>query len=107
MATKKTKTITKKNKVVETTRRENGQGSLYQRANGLWACSFYIVNKEGKKVRKHVYAKSRMEAIKKMQDVQGRAFVMTDDLIKGKNFGELCEDWLLVFKKAAVSSRTF
>lgn len=107
MTTKKTKTITKKNKVIETTRRENGQGSLYQRANGLWACSFYIVNKEGKKVRKHVYAKSRMEAIKKMQDVQGRAFVMTDDLIKGKNFGELCEDWLLVFKKAAVSSRTF
>ena len=31
------KKITKKNKIIETTRRENRQGSLYQRANGLWA----------------------------------------------------------------------
>lgn len=98
--------VNKKNKVVRKTRRPNGEGSVYKRSNGIWTGSIFVNDSSGKKVRKHVCGNSEIEVIKKMGELKGKILI-ADIHLKDKTFGELCLDWLLVFKKSAVSPRTF
>lgn len=99
--------VTKKNKIVERTRRSNGEGSLYKRKDGRWGGSVYFKTRDGKNVRKHFYGRTEMEVLKKMSDYSGSLAPISNISLDGKTFGELLEDWLLVFKKASVSPRTF
>lgn len=97
----------KKLKVVEKTRRKNGEGSIYQEKNGLWIGSIWIEQPDGSKKRKKVSGHSQMEVSKKLVELTGRMNAMKDTMYSGKTFGELMMDWLLIFKKSSVTPRTF
>ena len=97
----------KKNKIVEKTRRKNGEGSIYQEKNGLWVGSIWIEQPDGSKKRKKVTAHSQIEVSKKLVELTGRMNALKDTIYSGKTFGELMQDWMLIFKKAAVTPRTF
>lgn len=96
----------KKNKVIEKTRRSNGAGSIYQQSNGLWTGKIWLTNPEtGEKVRKTVYGHSETEVSDKLVKLSG-SMTPLNGTFAHKTFGELFEEWLLVFKKSAVSPRT-
>ncbi len=97
-----------KNKVVNKTRRANGEGSIYQRADGRWAGYVSLgYNEKGYQQRKVVYGRSQAEVAKKLSEISGRIQSNSYELVEEKTFGELMLDWLLVFKKSAVTPRTF
>lgn len=98
-----------KNKVQNKTRRANGEGSIYQRSSdGKWVgCITIGYDEKGNQKKKSVYGNSQTEAVKKLSEISGRIKSNSYELIETKTFGELMLDWLLVFKKSAVSPRTF
>ena len=97
-----------KNKVVNKTRRANDEGSIYQRSDGRWAGSITIgYDEKGQQKKKTVYGNNQTEVAKKLADISGRIKSNSYELIENKTFGELMSEWLLVFKKSAVSARTF
>ncbi len=97
-----------KNKVVHKTRRSNGEGSIYKRKDGRWAGYVSIgVGDDGRTKRKLVYGRSQAEVAKKLYDISGRLKTNSYDLIEKSTFSELMRDWLWVFKKNTVISRTF
>ena len=103
MANSKSKT--KKKKVV---RRGKNEGSVYQRNDGRWCAVVSLgYDNDGKRVRKIFYGWTRSEVAMKMTAALGEklngghASVINDDL------RTLIHDWLVTFKQANVSPRTF
>ena len=98
-----------KNKVVTKTKRTNGEGSIFQRKDtGIWVGSLTIgYDEKGRQKRKTVYGKNQTEVAKKLSEISGRIKNNSYEIIEHKTFGELMCEWLLVFKKSAVSPRTF
>ena len=98
-----------KKKVVSKTRRNNNEGSIFQRkSDGKWVGSLTIgYDDKGQQKRKYVYGNSQTEVAKKLAEVSGRIKSNSYELIESKTFGELMVDWLLVFKKSSVTARTF
>lgn len=97
----------KKNKVIEATRRGNGMGSIYFRKDGIWTGKIWVENPEtGERIRKTVYGKSETDVSDKLVKLSG-SMTPLNGLFKNKTFGDLFEEWLLIFKKSAVSPRTF
>ena len=97
-----------KNKVVNKTRRANGEGSIFQRKDGRW--TGYVTlgyKKDGSPIRKFAYGKSKSEVIKKLSEINNKIRNNTYELIENNNLEELMLDWLLTFKKCAVTPRTF
>ena len=97
----------KKNRIVTKTRRNRGEGSIYQRKDGRWCGYVNISQKGGTKVRKVVYGKSQMEIAKKLSEISGRIYSNSYDLVEQNTFGTLMFNWLMVFKKSSVTPRTF
>ena len=90
------------------TRRKNGEGSIYQQKNGLWTGKIWVENPAtGERKRKTVYGKSRTEIAKKLVEISGSMTPLNSKEFRNKSFGDLFEEWLLVFKKSAVAPRTF
>lgn len=103
MANSKSKT--KKKKAV---RRGKNEGSVYQRNDGRWCAVVSLgYDSDGKRVRKIFYGWTRSEVAMKMTAALGEklngghASVINDDL------RTLIHDWLVTFKQANVSPRTF
>ena len=98
-----------KNKVQSRTRRGNNEGSIFQRGfDGRWVgCITIGYDENGKQKKKTVYGNSRTEVAKKLLDISGRINTNSYELIESQTLGELMTDWLLVFKKSAVSPRSF
>lgn len=103
MANSKSKT--KKKKIV---RRGKNEGSVYQRNDGRWCAVVSLgYDSDGKRVRKIFYGWTRSEVAMKMTAALGEklngghASVINDDL------RTLIHDWLVTFKQANVSPRTF
>ena len=103
MANSKSKT--KKKKAV---RRGKNEGSVYQRNDGRWCAVVSLgYDNDGKRVRKIFYGWTRSEVAMKMTAALGEklngghASVINDDL------RTLIHDWLVTFKQANVSPRTF
>jgi integrase len=95
-------------KKVRRTRRGNGEGSIYQRQDGVWCAVVSIGNDEkGKLKKKYIYAGTRTEVIKKMSDFTGKMQRNMASAANKYTIGELMLEWLLVFKKHAVTPRTF
>lgn len=100
--------MAKKNKVVNKTRRANNEGSIFQRKDGRWAGYVSMgFDGEGKPIRKIIYGKNQTEVAKKLSEISGRLQSNSYEILEKKTFGELMKEWLLVFKKSAVSPRTF
>ena len=90
-------------------RRQNGEGSIYQRKrDGRWIGSVTIgYDENGVQKKKCVYGNSRAEVAKKLTDLNGKVKSYSYDVLNEKNFEELMQDWLMVFKKSSVTPRTF
>lgn len=97
----------KKNKVVEKTRRKNGEGSIYQDKNGRWTGAIRIEQDDGTRIRKKVYGKSEADVSKKLVELTGRMNLLKNSNLANKTFGQLFKDWLLIFKQSSVTPRTF
>jgi integrase len=54
-------------------RRANGQGSVYQRKDGLWVGAAYVLQSDGTYKRQQVYGKSEDEASRKLVQMQSRS----------------------------------
>ncbi len=97
-----------KKKVLSKTRRANNEGSIYKRKDGRWAGYVSIgFDESGKPLRKTIYGKSQTEVAKKLCEISGRIKSNSYDLVEKHNLEELMLEWLLLFKKSAVSPRTF
>ena len=90
-------------------RRQNGEGSIYQRKrDGRWIGSVTIgYDENGVQKKKCVYGNSRAEVAKKLTELNGKVKSYSYDVLNEKNFEELMLDWLMVFKKSSVTPRTF
>jgi len=49
-----------------TSRKTNGEGSIYKRSDGLWAAAFYVDTISGRRKRRFVYGKTRRQAHEKL-----------------------------------------
>lgn len=88
-------------------RRGNREGSIFQRKDGRWCGVVWLGYKaDGTPNRKMVYGKTYEEALEKKRELEGhnlKGFVTTNKSV----LGETMKDWLKVYKKPLVSSRTF
>ena len=98
-----------KNRVVSKTRRSNNEGSIFQRkSDGKWVGSITLgYDEKGQQKKKVVYGNSQMEVAKKLSEINARITNNSYEVIENKTFGELMQEWLLVFKKSTVTTRTF
>lgn len=98
-----------KNKVLTKTRGTNNEGSIFRRSSdNRWVGSITTgVNENGKQIKKVVYGRTRAEVSKKLLEISGRIRSNSYEMIEGQTFGELMNEWLMVFKKSAVTPRTF
>ncbi len=99
----------RKKPVQEGTRRGNNEGSIFQRkSDGLWVGSLTIgYDENGRQKKKLVYAKTRTEVAIKLAQITGRMKNENFEILDKKTFGELMFEWLMVFKKSAVTPRSF
>ena len=96
------------NRIIKGTRRNNNEGCITQRKDGRWAGIITVGRDEnGKPIRKSVYGKSRMEVSSKMVELTGKMESTNYDYVSKNTFGQLMKEWLLVFKKNQVTTRTF
>ena len=97
-----------KKKAVKRTRRANNEGSIFQRSDGRWGGALTMgYDENGKIIRKTIYGKSQAEVIKKLSEISGRMKSNTYDLVEQNDLETLMFEYLMTFKKSAVSPRTF
>lgn len=87
--------------IVRKTRRPNGEGSIYY-CNGYWCCKKWITENRIKK-RKTIYAKTKIELMKKYIEQFGQPI---QNEILENDFCDSMLFWILNVKKLYVSSRT-
>ena len=87
--------------IVRKTRRPNGEGSIYY-CNGYWCCKRWTIE-NGIKKRKTIYAKTKIELMKKYIEQFG---IKTNNEILNDDFCYSMMFWILNVKKLYVSSRT-
>ena len=97
-----------KKKAVKRTRRANNEGSIFQRSDGRWGGALTMgYDENGKIIRKTIYGKSRAEVVKKLSEISGRMKSNSYDLVEQNDLETLMFEYLMTFKKSAVSPRTF
>ena len=87
--------------IVRKTRRPNGEGCIYY-CNGYWCCKKWITENRIKK-RKTIYAKTKIELMKKYIEQFGQTI---QNEILENDFCDSMLFWILNVKKLYVSSRT-
>ena len=89
-------------------RRGQGEGSIYQRADGRWVGSVTVGYEDGKQKRKYFYAKTRKavqhKLTKALNDQQQGLPVAFDDRLTVAQF---LDDWLENSVKPSVRPRTY
>ena len=89
-------------------RRANGEGSIVQRKDGRWCGVVTLGYKpDGKINRKSVYGHSQAEVLEKMSVLKHRLVTGPQVSSTTALVGETMKNWLRIFKKPMVSSRTF
>ena len=96
-------------KIQHRIRRSNNEGSIFQRkSDGKWVGSITVGHDEkGQQKKKTVYGNSQAEVAKKLMDISGRMKSYAYETLEKHTFGELMNEWLMVFKKSAITPRTF
>ena len=62
-----------KNKVVNKTKRTNGEGSIFQRKDGRWVGTITVgYDEKGQQKKKSVYGKNQTDVAKKLSEISGR-----------------------------------
>ncbi|MEC3979630.1 tyrosine-type recombinase/integrase [Amycolatopsis sp. H20-H5] len=77
-----------------TSRRANGEGSIYKRADGRWGASVYVETSSGQRKRIHIYAGTRQEVHDRLADklAEARKGIRTPD--KEWTVGGYLDYWL-------------
>ena len=97
-----------KKKAVKRTRRANNEGSIFQRSDGRWGGALTMgYDENGKIIRKTIYGKTQAEVVKKLSEISGRMKSNSYDLVEQNDLETLMFEYLMTFKKSAVSPRTF
>lgn len=90
------------------TRRGNNEGSIFQRADGKWVASVTMgTDSNGKRIRKVFYGNSKTEVAMKMSTTLSEKLNGGSASIINDSLQVLMQQWLIVFKQAEVSGRTF
>jgi integrase len=87
----------------------NGEGSVYQRADGRWAGAAYVTTTDGTTKRVHVYGDTHREASDKLaakiaDSVRGTAVVAKDPTV---TVGEYLTSWLVTVARPRLRATTF
>lgn len=90
-------------------RRGNNEGCIYYRDNeNRWAASVTLgYDDNGKRVRKMIYGKTRSEVAVKMTTLLGSKLKGGHPSVKNDSLQVLMQQWIITFKRAEVSPRTF
>ncbi len=97
-----------KKKTVSKTRRANNEGSVFQRSNGRWGGALTLgYDDTGKIIRKTIYGKTQAEVVKKLSEISGRIKSNSYELIEKEDLENLMFEYLMTFKRSAVTPRTF
>ena len=92
----------------KTNRRANGEGTIIQRKDGRWCGVVTLGYKpDGTLNRKSVYGHSQAEVLEKMSKLKHRLVTGPQASSTTALVGETMKNWLRIFKKPMVSSRTF
>lgn len=72
-------------------------------------CGYFTagVDDNGKQIKKYVYGQTKAIVSAKLTELSGRIKNTAYQEIENKKLSELMTEWLLVFKKSSVTSRTF
>lgn len=94
--------------VKKNTRRGNNEGSVFQRADGRWCAVVNIgYDRDGRRMRKTFYGKTRAEVAVKMTAELGERLKGGHASPSNDSLQVLMHEWLMTFKRADVSPRTF
>ena len=89
-------------------RRQNGEGTIYQRPNGLWVCEITLgYDKDNKRQKKTVSSMNLDKLKKKINDLKylnDRKMLDAPDNIK---LSEWLDFWLETYKKGQVKPTTY
>ncbi len=89
-------------------RRGNNEGSVFQRADGRWCAVVNLgYDRDGRRVRKNFYGKTRAEVTVKMTAELGERLKGGHASPSNDSLQVLMHEWLMTFKRADVSPRTF
>lgn len=89
-------------------RRQNGEGTIYQRSDGLWICEITLgYDDNGKRIRKTVSSKDIEKLKKKLNDLR---FYNDRKMVAEASSTSLFDwlrEWLLTYKKNTVKPTTY
>ena len=89
-------------------RRGNNEGSVFQRSDGRWCAVVNLgYDRNGRRVRKNFYGKTRAEVTVKMTAELGERLKGGHASPSNDSLQVLMHEWLMTFKRADVSPRTF
>jgi integrase len=88
-------------------RRANGQGSVYQRANGRWVGAAYVLMPDGSHRRRPVYGRTQDEVRKKLVQLQARSDQGIPAEATGWTVDRFLTYWLEYIVKPARKPRTY
>lgn len=75
-------------------RRSNGEGTVYRRANGLWAAQVYVNESDGRRVRRSISGRSRREVENKMTELRQRSDAGRVIAPADLTLGAYLDEWL-------------
>lgn len=88
-------------------RRGRSEGSLYQRADGLWVASMRLGYSGSRAVRKTKYAKTKQDAQAKLLTMQQRALTGTEARASRVTFEAFADRWLQDYVRLQCRETTF
>lgn len=92
----------------ESTRKKNGEGSIYQLANGKWTGKLQIGKKpDGKPLRKTFSGKTEAEVRKKIKEFNKNKEKYLAENIPSLSFEEYVNNWLYVYKRNELKPTSF
>lgn len=89
-------------------RRQNGEGTIYQRANGLWVCEITLgYNSDGKRIKKTISSMNLETLKKKINDTK---YLNDRHMISEPSkytVADWVEFWLKTYKKGSIKPTTY
>lgn len=75
-------------------KRANGDGSIWQRADGRWCAAYYVPKPGGGRTRKYVYGKSREDARRKLTEIIRSVDQGVPVPVGGQTVADYLAEWL-------------
>ena len=89
------------------TRRGAHEGSVYQRADGKWVGALHVGYRDGRRVRRVVYGRTRREANHRLAEVRRQADAGVDVAAKRQTVGRFLDTWLEEVVRPSTRTKTY